>query len=97
MKLRQILDILFWIALTIVVILVLWRIFGNSPTNLSIIVASLLTLLLKIWSISDNLNDLKYKTSLSFHKAREEISMMNNKFESRFNNLESKLNKRSKQ
>ena len=72
MKLRQILDILFWIMLATSIVLLLWYIFGNSPTELAITITFILTLLLKVWSISDNLKDFQHKTALSFHKVREE-------------------------
>ena len=106
MKLRQILDILFWILLIIVIILIIWRIFGNSPTDLAIIIPAIFMVLLKMWSISDNLKDFQYKTTLSFHKVREEINGVKeninevnnrlNKVENRLDKIESKLNKNIK-
>ena len=86
---RKILDILFWILLIIGIILLLWYIFGNSPTELAITITFILTLLLKVWSISDNLNNFQYKTILSFHKIREDI----NKTKEEINNIENKVNK----
>ena len=61
------------------IILLLWYIFGNSPTELAIILTFALTILLKVWSISDNLKDFQYKTSLSFHKVRGDINNINNR------------------
>ncbi len=48
-------DVLFWIFLLLSIILVLWAIFGNSPTEFIAIITLIFTLLLKIWSISDRL------------------------------------------
>jgi len=76
MKKKDILNILFWIAFTIVILLILWRIFGNSPSDLSIMVAALFTVLLKMWNISDELKEFKHEVRFSFHKAKEEINNM---------------------
>ncbi len=61
MKLRKILDILFWISLITAIALLLWYIFGNSPTELAIILTFIITLMLKMWSISDDLKDFKHE------------------------------------
>ncbi len=79
MKRKDILEILFWILLIIVIILILWRIFGNSPSDLSILLASLLTILLKMWAISDELKEFKHEVKFSFHKVREDINSTNSK------------------
>ncbi len=79
MKRKQILEILFWIFLILLVILILWKIFGNSPSDLSIIITGMLTLLLKMWSISDELKDFKYKTKLSFQRTKEDINLIKRK------------------
>ena len=46
-------DLLFWIFLIISIVLLLWVIFGNSPTEFIAIITLIFTLLIKIWSISD--------------------------------------------
>lgn len=46
-------EILFWIFLIFSLILLIWIIFGKSPTELIFIVTIYLTLLLKMWSMSD--------------------------------------------
>ena len=46
-------DILFWIFLIFGLILLLWNIFGKSPTEFVALVALIFTVLLKTWSISD--------------------------------------------
>lgn len=74
MNKRLILDILFWILLIVGIILVIWRIFGNSPTDLSIIVTFILMLMFKMWSMSDELKEFKYHVKLSFTKVREDLS-----------------------
>ena len=64
MNKRVILDILFWILLIIGIILVIWRIFGKSPTDLSIIITFILMLMFKMWSMSDELKEFKYHVKL---------------------------------
>lgn len=77
MKRKDILNILFWTALIIVTLLILWRIFGNSPSDLSIMISALFTILLKMWAISDELKEFKHEIRFSFHKAKEDINALN--------------------
>ncbi len=79
MKRKDILNLLFWILLIIVIILVLWRIFGNSPSDISILLASLLTLLLKMWAISDEIKDFKHEVKFSFYKVKEDADSIKDK------------------
>ncbi len=74
MKRSKILNILFWIALIISIILVIWRIFGNSPTELNIVIVLFLTLMFKVWAISDDLNGFKHEVKLSFVKVKSDIN-----------------------
>jgi len=73
MNRKNILNILFWIALVVGIVLVLWRIFGDSPSDLSIMITFLLILLFKIWGISDNLNGFKHEVRTSFVKVKSDL------------------------
>lgn len=46
-------EILFWILLILSIILIIWNVFGNSPTEFIALVSLIFTLLLKVWSVSD--------------------------------------------
>jgi len=46
-------DILFWIFLIFSLILIVWNVFGNSPTEFIAMVTILLTIFLKTWQISE--------------------------------------------
>jgi len=46
-------EILFWIFFILSLILLIWIILGDSPTELIFIVTIYLTMLLKMWSMSD--------------------------------------------
>jgi len=46
-------NILFWVFLIIAIILLIWRIFGDSPSDLAIIATFISMLMFKIWSVSD--------------------------------------------
>ncbi len=70
MKTRQILNILFWIFLIIGIIMIIWRIFGNSPTDLMIITPFILMSIIKTWSVSDELKEFKYEVKSSFTKIK---------------------------
>ena len=73
MSRKEILNILFWILLGILVILILWRIFGNSPTDFSIILTAIFVMIFKMWAINDNINEFKSDVKTSFHKIKNDI------------------------
>ena len=70
MERKKILNILFWIFFIISIILILWRIFGNSPTELSIIIFLFLTLMFKLWTLSDETKEFKYEFKTFKHEVR---------------------------
>ena len=74
MKRSQILNLLFWILLIIGIILLVWYIFGNTPTELAITLTFILTLMLKMWAISDELKEFKHEVKFSFHRIKEDIN-----------------------
>ena len=76
---KDIFNILFWIFLIIGIILLLWRIFGNSPTDLAVILPFILMLLFKMWAMSDSLNDFKHEVRMSFHKVKTDFDNVENK------------------
>ncbi len=55
-------DVLFWIFLILAIILLLWNIFGNSPSEFVTTITLIFAALLKIWSISDRQirNEVKF-------------------------------------
>jgi len=73
---KQILNILFWILLIIGVILILWRIFGDSPTDLSIILTFTLMLMFKMLAIGDELKEFKQEVRLSFNKVKTDFEKL---------------------
>lgn len=46
-------DVLFWMLLVISLILLVWNVFGNSPTEFLALTAMMFTIMLKVWSVSD--------------------------------------------
>ncbi|MAG02614.1 hypothetical protein CMI42_04715 [Candidatus Pacearchaeota archaeon] len=46
-------DMLFWIFLVISLILLIWILVGDSPSELIFITTIFLTMLFKVWAISD--------------------------------------------
>jgi len=73
---KQILNILFWILLIIGIVLILWRIFGNSPTDLSIILTFTLMLMFKMWAIGDELKEFKQEVRFSFNKVKTDFEKL---------------------
>ncbi len=56
-------DVLFWIFLILGVGLLIWNIFGNSPTEFIALVTLIFAVLLKTWAISDRQikSEMKFK------------------------------------
>lgn len=70
---RKILDATAWVALIVGIMMILWRIFGDSPTDIQIISPFILFGLMKIWSTNGELKDFKTEVKLSFRKVGEDI------------------------
>ena len=78
---RKILRIVFWIALIVGIVMVLWRIFGNSPTDLAVISPFIAMAIIKLLSVSDDLKNFRYQAKLSFNKVKENIGRIENKID----------------
>lgn len=80
-KLKQrILDTIAWIALIIGIIMVLWRVFGNSLTDIQVVSPFIVFGLTKIWSnnnkimgVGHQIEIFKHEVRNSFDKVKEEI------------------------
>ena len=81
MKRKDILNALFWILLVIGIILVLWRIFGNSPSDLEIILTFILMLMFKLFALGGELKDFKHEVRFSFYKVKKDMGNIKNKIE----------------
>jgi Mg2+/citrate symporter len=79
MERKRIFNILFWIALIIGIVLILWMVFGDSPTELGVVITFMLALLFKIWSVSDETKEFKHEVKMSFVKVREDFSELKKK------------------
>ena len=73
---RKILKAIAWIALIIGVIMILWRIFGNSPTDFAVIVPFIIFGFAKILEIDSGLKDFKHEVKLSFTKVKEALDKL---------------------
>ena len=90
--LRKILNIIAWIALIVGVIMVLWKIFGNSPTDLALISPFVVFGLAKIWGIDNSLREFKYNVKLSFKKVDNDMNDLKKKANNLENNIGDKKN-----
>jgi len=77
----KILDAVFWIALTVGIIMILWRIFGNSPTDFAVIIPFIVMGLSKIWSNNNRIWGLEIRMKNSFDKARGDMNRIENKID----------------
>jgi len=66
-------EILFWIFLAIAMGLLVWNVFGNSPTEFITMVAILFTILLKVVSTSERLAKIETKFNFLARDFKEHI------------------------
>ena len=78
---RQILDTIAWIALIVGIVMVLWKIFGNSPSGLEVIIPFIVLALMKIWSNNNRIWELEIKMKNSFEKVRGDTKRIENKID----------------
>ena len=71
---RKVLNIIYWILLLIGIVLILWRVFGNSPSDIQVISPFITLGILKIWDIGNELKDFKHEVKMSFSKVREDVN-----------------------
>ena len=78
-------EIIFWISLILAIVLLLWNVFGNSPSEFIAMVAIILMVAIKVWAISDKqlvsgikLNALEENIKDSFTKTREDMNLIKN-------------------
>ena len=57
-------EVLFWVFLIFAIVLLVWNVFGNSPTEFVALIAILFTILLKVISVSERL--VKLETRFGF-------------------------------
>lgn len=71
-------ETLFWILLIIALGLLLWNIFGKSPTEFVIIITIIFMTVLKIWSISDQQIRTDINIQYSFNKIKSKMNSLRN-------------------
>ncbi len=73
-------EIISWILLLISVILVLWYIFGNSPSEFIAIISIISIVVFKLWAVSDRQIKLESK-----------VTILNNNVKNSFDNIKNDL------
>ncbi len=54
-------EVIFWIFLVLAIALLIWNVFGNSPSEFITMIAILFTILLKVMIISERIIKLETK------------------------------------
>jgi len=79
-------NVLFWISLVVAMVLLIWNVFGSSPSEFIAIAAIIFMLVLKVWSVSDKqiklegkFNSLQLNIKHSFSKIKEDLSLIKKK------------------
>lgn len=80
MNKNQILNMFAWISLIIGIILVIWFIFGDSPTEFYIALPFISTFFFKFWTLSNDVsylkgdyNRFKENTRKSFNRTKDDV------------------------
>ena len=69
-------EVLFWVFLIISIILVLWMILGDSPSEFIVFVSVIAMMFMKISSISDKQVKTEIKTRNGFSRMKEDIELI---------------------
>jgi len=69
-------EILFWILLTASAILILWMIFGNSPSEFIAITSILFMITLKIWALNDRQMKSEFKVKNRFDRIASDMEIL---------------------
>jgi len=79
-------EILFWIFLIFGMGLLIWNVFGNSPSEFITLISVILIIVIKMRSISDRqmilgmkFNSLAFNIKDSFNNIRKDIEVIKNK------------------
>ncbi len=69
-------NVLAWIFLLIAVVLVLWLIFGDSPTELAVFSVVAGFVLVKMWDMSERQIELEMRAKNGFNNMGEDMSLV---------------------
>jgi len=72
----KILNTFFWIFLVIGLVLLIWRIVGNSPTDYQVYGALFVALLIKVWTVGEDFSGLKGKLSSDIPEIKNKITKL---------------------
>jgi len=75
-------DILFWIFLILGTVLIVWNVFGNSPTEFIGLAAIMVTVLLKVWTVSDR----QIRLEMKFNNFRNSFTKLTDDFKNHLKN-----------
>lgn len=73
---KKYLDILFWVSLVVGIVMVLWKIFGNSPTDLQVIAPFIVMGFVKVWDVNERQIRLEMGTKNGFTKMKYDFGLI---------------------
>ncbi|MFH0711563.1 MAG: hypothetical protein V1889_00380 [archaeon] len=77
----KVLDVVFWVSLIVGIIMVLWRIFGDSPTDLQVVAPFIVVGFVKMGGMNEKLIKLEMKSENGFRKIREDMGLIKERLE----------------
>ena len=72
----KILNVLFWVSLVVGIVMVLWRIFGNSPSDLQVVAPFFVMGAAKMWDVNEKQIRLEMGTRNGFDRMKQDINLM---------------------
>lgn len=69
-------SMLAWIFLLVAVVLVLWLIFGDSPTELTVFSVVAGFVLVKMWDMGERQTELEMRTKKGFYNIKKDVGLM---------------------
>ena len=84
-------DIVFWVALAIIVGIAIWKLVG-SPTDTAALISIALFVAMSELALWKKLYGIEKRTEVGFMKVRSELNLLRNDLNHHLNNINKRLN-----
>ncbi|MBS3088941.1 hypothetical protein J4402_04155 [Candidatus Pacearchaeota archaeon] len=72
-------NLLFWILSLLAAILLLWNIFGNSPSEFITLITIIFAMVVKMWTLSDRQIKSEMRMKEGFNKIKDDMDLIKKK------------------
>lgn len=74
-------EVEFWVFAVICMVLLLWLIFGNSPTELFVSSAVVILIIVKMWDINEKQIKIEMGTRNGFYNMKQDMNLIKKRLE----------------